>query len=427
MDSQDTELEQARLDIAALQQIIYGFMGSQLVGPQLVKSHKDLLPLIMSSRTVNTDNNTRIQVRVRTTQTAGKDVPDASWKIVTEYDTGGIPQPIVVNNLTLATPENMAINVGLSVAAEPTPNPVVTFAIVNPPKNGTLGPISSGIVSYTPKQDYQGIDIFTYNASDQTGLVSAPGTVSITVGTPPANVMGTMNVINHSTQVTDAQVQAWTTGIQQQCNTDVAKAWGGTVNLVWIPNTQAPAAGNWVAGIFDTADQAGALGYHEVGPNGEPLAKIFITVSKQAGVDPATVLSHEVIESIGDPNTNTLVKNCQDVNGKACTMFQELCDAVEDNVYQVGGINVSDFITKNWFVANSTGPYDQLNATTKPFQLLPGGYSEVSYDGGRTWTQEVLAMKGKMAMYREMAGEASRWTKYKKPMSERKRSTYKTS
>lgn len=105
------------------------------------------------------------------------------WKIV--YDTGNIPKPIIVNNVTVATPQGMAINVGLSVAVEPTVNPTITFSIVTKPKNGTLGAITNGMVTYTPNTTFQGIDVFTYNASDQTGLTSAPGTVSITVGTPP--------------------------------------------------------------------------------------------------------------------------------------------------------------------------------------------------------------------------------------------------
>jgi hypothetical protein len=107
-------------------------------------------------------------------------------------------------------------------------------------------------------------------------------------------------------------------------------------------------------------------------------------------------------------------------------MFQELCDAVENDVYSVGGINVSNFVTKSWFIQNSTGPFDQLGKLTAPFKLDSGGYMEVSYDGGKTWTQELMADKGNMAMYREQIGEYSRWSTYKKPIEQRKRSTYKT-
>lgn len=169
----------------------------------------------------------------------------------------------------------------------------------------------------------------------------------------------------------------------------------------------------------------GSLGYHEVGANGEPLGKIFVATSKQAGVDPASVFSHETIEMLGDPNTNTIVQNCLTQTGQACEMFQELCDPVENDSYQIAGINVSNFATKNWFVAGSTGPYDQLGKLTKPFQLDSGGYMEYSTNGGRTWTQETMARTA-MQAYREAIGEHSRWAKYKKPMAERKRSEYKT-
>lgn len=370
------------------------------------------------------NQNIRLQVRVRTTQTAGANPPDSAWNIISQYDSGPIPQPLIINNINVPTPVNQAETI-MFAAQDPNPGATITFSIVTQPKNGTLSNVTNNEVTYTPKQDFQGIDSFTYQAQDQTGLTSQPAVVSITVGTPPANVLGTMNVINHSTQVTDAQVQQWVTDIQTQVNNDVAKAWNATVNLVWIPNTQTPPTGNWVAGIFDTADQPGALGYHEVGPNGEPLAKIFVTVSKQAGVDVATVLSHEVIESIGDPQTNTIIQNCKDKNGRNCTMFQELCDAVENDLYQTGQTNVSNFITPDWFKSGSQAPYDQLNKTTQPFQLTSGGYSEVSYDGGRTWTSETQA-RGAFAEYRRLIEEQGhgRHLLYKKNVEARKRSSF---
>lgn len=376
----------------------------------------------MSSRNPILNANYRLQVR--TTQTAGQSPPDSQWTV--KLDTGPIAQPIIVNNISISTPENQAETIMFS-AQDPTAGATITFSIGSQPKQGTLSAIANNSVTYTPKTDFQGIDTFTYQAADQTGLTSAPASVNITVGTPPANILGTMNVINHSTQVTDQQVQQWTTDIQTQVNNDVSKVWGAIVNLVWIPNTQAPAAGNWVCGIFDTTDQPGDLGYHDVGPNGEPLAKVFVTVSKQAGVDIASVMSHEVIESIGDPSTNTIVKG-QDSAGRACVMFQELCDAVENDSYTTGSTTVSNFQTKAWFQANSQGPYDQLSKLTKPFSLDSGGYFEISYDNGRTWTQENMARqaeKGAYSKYREMIGDHSRHTLYKKKLEERKKSTFK--
>jgi Bacterial Ig domain len=362
--------------------------------------------------------NANERVQLRSTQTAGNPA-DASWKIL--WDSGAIPQPITVSNVTATTPAGQAITVSLS-AVDPTANAIITFDIGTKPKDGTLSAIVNNAVTYTPNANFNGIDTFTYTAADQTGLVSAQGIVTITVGTAPANSMGTVAVINLSTKATDAQVASWVAAVQQQANTDVAAEWGNTVTMVIVPSNITPPTADWYCGIFDNTDQAGALGWHAVGKNNEPLIEIFVETSQQAGVAPESVLSHEIIESIGDANADTIVSNCLTSTGQTCEMFRELCDAVEDNSYQIQGLSVSDFVTKNWFVQGSAGPWDHLAQTTKPFQLLPGGYMEYSVNGGATWVSETQG--GAMKAYRDKIGEYSRWTKYKTPITERKRSTF---
>lgn len=364
--------------------------------------------------------NANLRAQLRTTQTAGNP-PDNAWTVV--WDTGAIPQPIIVQPVTIATPQGQAVTI-MFAAQDPTSGATITFNILTQPKQGTLSPVTNNSVTYTPNATFNGIDIFTFDASDQTGLTSAPATVTVTVGTPPANSMGTVAVLNFSTKATDAQVQTWIAAVQQQCDTDVAAAWGNTVQLVFVtPNTITPPAADWYCGIFDNTNQAGAIGWHAVGKNNEPLIEIFVETAIQANVPPESVFSHEIIESIGDANADTIVQNCLTTTGQACVMFQELCDPVENNSYQINGLNMSDFVTKAWFQQGSTGPWDKLGQTTKPFQLLPGGYMEYSTNGGRSWNQEVDNTNApSMKAYRENIGEYSRASKYKTPKEERKKS-----
>lgn len=374
---------------------------------------------------VNTSNNTRVEVRIRTTQTAGDPVPDNLWKIVSLYDTGGIPKPLTVTNVAATTPQDTALTITFN-AQDPTAGATVTFSIVSQPKNGTLSTITGNTVTYTPNSGYNGLDGFTFRATDGT-LTSAIGTVSIAVGTVVNNkVLGNIVFYNYSNNITDQQVQTIMDAVKQQCDQDVAPIWGGTVTMQLLSKGTAPPVGAWQAGIFDNSTQPGAIGWHQVGRNGEPLIYLFVLTAKQAGVDFATVFSHEVLESIGDANANTIVQNCQDSNGRACVMFQENCDAVENNSYQVSGVNVSDFITPNWFKAGSSGPFDKLAATTQPFQLLSGGYMAVSYDGGRTWTEETKAAAeyGTFAAYRQRIGPYSRGILYRTPHHMRRKSSW---
>jgi len=234
---------------------------------------------------------------------------------------------------------------------------------------------------------------------------------------PPnnVNIMGTVAVVNQSSNVSDATIKQWIDAVKIQADRDISKWWGYSVNFEQIAKGGTIPKADWYCGFFDNSDVAGAAGWHDVGPNREPLIKCF---TRDAG-NPSITFSHEIAESISDTNANTTVKGF-DEKGKACTYFLENCDPVENNIYKINNVEVSDFVTKNWFVANSKGPYDFLNATNKPFQILDGGYMEISYDGGRTW-QEVDKFSKQAAKHRSAH---SRWALYKKPLEERVKSTF---
>jgi len=238
-------------------------------------------------------------------------------------------------------------------------------------------------------------------------------------GTPS---MGTCAVINASTTDSDSKVKSYIDAVQIQVDKDISVYWGYTVNLVFVPgggNAVIPKS-DWYAGFFDNSDQAGALAWHDVGPNGEPLIKVFTKDTEDAGLSPSSSFSHEVAESLSDPNANTTVQGF-DNNGKPALLFRENADPVESTSYQINGLDVSDFATPNWFVSSSKGPWDFMEQTTAPFQMLQGGYEMYSYDNGVTWNQ-VDKQSKRLAMHKS---PHSRWALYKKKHNERVRSKFK--
>jgi hypothetical protein len=89
---------------------------------------------------------------------------------------------------TAPTATNQSVSVGYQTAktitltgADAESNPL-TFAVATGPAHGTLSGTAPNL-TYTPANGYSGPDSFTFTANDGS-LTSAPGTVSITVGTP---------------------------------------------------------------------------------------------------------------------------------------------------------------------------------------------------------------------------------------------------
>jgi hypothetical protein len=227
--------------------------------------------------------------------------------------------------------------------------------------------------------------------------------------------LGTIEVQNLSTRAQDSDIQRWIPAIQTQIDQHVAPAWNMTTTLVWLPKGELPTAGNAQAGFFDNTDTPGAAAWHDVGPNGEPLIKVFM----DAG-GPSVSFSHEICETVGDWNAETKVKGL-DEQGKEVTMWQEICDPVESNTYQIDGVDVSDFVTPNWFnELPKTNNMDYLKVLAKQFQIAQGGYMELSYDQGNSWTQ---VNKGSQRKHMH-ASPHSRWSLYKQRPADRKRSTF---
>src|SRR5258708_8304423 len=84
-----------------------------------------------------------------------------------------------------------------------------------------------------------------------------------------------ISVINASTVLQDSDIAPVVDALQQQVTNDFLPAWGVNAELTFIPSGTTPPPGTWCLSILDDSDQAGALGYHDLPPDGLPIANVF--------------------------------------------------------------------------------------------------------------------------------------------------------
>jgi hypothetical protein len=189
-------------------------------------------------------------------------------------------------------------------------------------------------------------------------------------------------LVNQSTVVKDADVSAWTAALQTQVTRDFLPAWGVDAKLSFLPKGQNAPGGSWVLAVLDNADQAGALGYHDMTPDGLPLGKVFAKTTVDEGGAVSVTASHELLEMLGDPDIN-LTAELDDASGKPSKFYAyEVCDACEDDSfgYKINGVLVSDFVYPAYFESFRTAKSTQFDfgkKITAPFTLLKGGYISV--------------------------------------------------
>ncbi len=205
-------------------------------------------------------------------------------------------------------------------------------------------------------------------------------------------------VINASTTLSDADVRAAVPALQVQIHRDFEPAWGIDADLSFVSKGGTAAPGAWWLVILDTSDAPGALGYHDVTPEGLPLGKVFVETDRRLGLLWTVTASHELLEMLADPEVNlTVFIESGPTTG---TLYAyEVCDACEADEfgYAIGGVMVSDFVYPAWFESfrkKGSTRFDYQSKIDDPFGLLPGGYIGV-YEvmSGSGWTQ-VIAEPG---------------------------------
>jgi hypothetical protein len=213
-------------------------------------------------------------------------------------------------------------------------------------------------------------------------------------------------VKNMSTVVTQAQVAKAVPALQKQVSNDFCSVWGIDATLQLYSKTQKVPAAAWLLGVFDDADQAGALGYHDLTKAGLPLGKVFARTTINDGGLWSVTMSHELLEMLADPNINL----CAFDEANRRLYAYEVCDAVEDDKlgYSIDGVTVSDFVLPGWFEPTHVSKGEKFawkSKVTRPFQLQKGGYISYFDLNGNGWQQ--LTARNPLADARAMSAASS--------------------
>jgi hypothetical protein len=191
----------------------------------------------------------------------------------------------------------------------------------------------------------------------------------------------TIACFNKATTPLGVDFDALISAMQAYIVSSVVPVWGSPANLVKTTDFQ---PGAWAMVFLDDADQAGALAYHDLTPDGLPQGKVFVRTTLNNHDLVSISASHELVEMLVDPAINMLTTGPD----QSVVYAYESADPVEALSFPVNGIPMSDFVFPSYFEdfrqPNSV-QFDQMNRVSAPFQILEGGYQIVFKNG--QWSQ----------------------------------------
>jgi hypothetical protein len=188
--------------------------------------------------------------------------------------------------------------------------------------------------------------------------------------------------VNHATVDLGVPFDKLTAALQKCYGQIFYRVWGYAIHLY---NTDTPKPSDWQFLYFDDADEAGALGYHDLTKDGQPVSKVFVKTTKDDGELVSVTACHELFEMAIDPLAN-LWAEAPDGTEYA----YEMCDAVEEDTFLVDGIPMSNFVHPSWFEPFQHPP------GTKFDHLGKGGYMIIKKNGR---VDNVFGSKSKKARF----------------------------
>jgi hypothetical protein len=186
-------------------------------------------------------------------------------------------------------------------------------------------------------------------------------------------------VIDQSTLAGEGEVAKVVAALATQVSRDWAPRWF-SAGALFVSTPEKVPTEAWQLVILDDSDQADALGYHELSNSGTPLGKVFVRSVRQSGGIWSVAASHELLEMLADPDINLAAEGYDPDDPETAAFYAyEVCDPVEGDVYAIDGVQVSDFVTPEYFEIDPPpeSRFDHLGLLTAPFTLRPGGYMSV--------------------------------------------------
>jgi hypothetical protein len=187
----------------------------------------------------------------------------------------------------------------------------------------------------------------------------------------------TIACFNKATVALGVDLDDLIAAMQEFVDKCVAPAWGTPAKLVTTKDFQ---PGAWAVVFLDDADQPDALAYHDLTPDGLPVAKVFVRTTLANRELVSLSASHELVEMLVDPAINLLTTGPD----PTATYAYESADPVEELSFPVNGIPMTDFVFPSYFEGfhkPGSVQFDYMKQVSEPFQILPGGYQLVFKDG----------------------------------------------
>ena len=203
-----------------------------------------------------------------------------------------------------------------------------------------------------------------------------------------------ISVINMSTgAISDADLLRAIRAINRQIAEDFAPYWSfgaqlrleGRGGRAKGRNAIDPAdmRGDAILYVRDVVRITDAEGFHERHFTGIPYGIVFLEMSKKLNEDWTVTLSHEALELTGDPENNLLVQGPHPTKPRHQVFhWFEMCDAVQNESYEIDGIHVSNFVLPLYFTSSDErggrndflGTITDEGKTLRSFSVNPGGY-----------------------------------------------------
>jgi len=179
----------------------------------------------------------------------------------------------------------------------------------------------------------------------------------------------------------DTSVASAIAAVNRQITEDFEPWWSMTAKLrLETPTTSGgPAperATDAVIYVWDEVNLDRALGFHTRNNEGVPYGFVFAKLVQSLGQNWSTILSHEALELIADPEANLLTVGPDPRRpGFDALFYYEVCDAVQGDEYRIDGVPVSNFVTPLYFTQErESRANDHLGLGIESFGVRPGGY-----------------------------------------------------
>jgi len=182
--------------------------------------------------------------------------------------------------------------------------------------------------------------------------------------------------------VPPGDIRRYADALQQQVDDHLAPAWGVRADISVLPPGGAVPQGTWPIRIVDAL--AGMSGVHR-DDHGQPYAEAV------TGDQLSSTLSHELLEMLVDPQGARFIKApCLDRNfaGRLVCYLVEVADPVEPYSYEIGGVQVADFVLPSFFDPGATGHVDFNGFLPGPLTVPLGCYISWFDPIGHRWHEQ---------------------------------------